>query len=175
MGQPPAELLARRQPDEQEQKELEQRVITGMAEPRTQSLKPEMAAAPQLETKGKDAEDRGEATALNLAKPAPTLTEELSLDTTAGGAQFQEALRTFFVQFTESCEDLERDGAVAMDKEVTNLGQDLLEFAGGAQVPYKELIEQIVKTLQLEDSDPGKNFSGLCEHAGKVRDEIAQP
>lgn len=175
MGKPPAEPLARRQSDEQEQHALEQRVITGMAEPRIKSMKPEMAAAPQLETKGKDAEDRGADTALNLTKPAPALTEELSLDTAASGAEYQEALITFFMRFTESCEARKRGDADGGVKEVTELGRDLLKFAGGAQVPYKELIEQIVKTLQLEDSDPEKNFSGLCEQAIKVRDEIAPP
>ena len=171
-GQPAGVVTGRQQTEDVELSEVTDMVMDGLPEPLAKSVQPETAAAPPRELESADREEKSVDAPPDQARPAPALAQK-SFSGAAENTGFQDPLVAFFNAVADFCtEAREGSGLDSVAEKVTEEGLALLEFETAVHAPHTELIEEIIRTLQLKETEPNRNLDGFCEPAERVRDEI---
>ena len=91
----------------------------------------------------------------------------------AGGLEFQESLEAFFESFLSHCQGREAAGTQGAD--LTNMakqGRALLKLEETMEIPYQELIREIVQLLAQKEPVKDTELDELCRQTGRVTAEM---
>ena len=161
--------------------------------PRKKSRVEKLAEADTAEPAAEVVLDRKESRVLmsveSAPKPASASAESLGVQTSskkagppdeaegfsakADGLKFQESLEAFFESFSSHCQSREAGGTQGVD--LTNTaeqGRALLEFEETMEIPYKELIREIVQLLAQKEPVKDTELDELCRQTGRVTAEM---
>ena len=107
------------------------------------------------------------------SKKAGLPDEEDVFSVKADALEFQESLEAFFESFSSHCQSREAGGTQGAD--LTNMaeqGRALLKLEETMEIPYQELIREIVQLLAQKEPVKDTELDELCRQTGRVTAEM---